>query len=127
MKITFRDGLLFTSLEVLFRGRKKTVENVVIDTGAARTVIAPDAVTDIGLRYGLGDRIVGAYGIGGQQYAYEKRVDGVRFGSFSVGSCNIDFGMIDPKGNINGLLGLDLLMEIGVVIDLKNLLFYEGI
>ena len=33
----------------------------------------------------------------------------------------MDFGVIDPKGNINGLLGLDLLMKIGAVIDLKRL------
>jgi hypothetical protein len=33
----------------------------------------------------------------------------------------IDFGVIDPKGYINGLLGLDLLMEMRAIIDLKNL------
>jgi len=33
----------------------------------------------------------------------------------------MDFGVIDPKGNINGLLGLDLLMKIGAIIDLKSL------
>lgn len=127
MRITFSEGLLFTSVKVFYQGKKTTVENVVIDTGAARTVISPDAVADIGIKYGLGDRIVGAYGIGGQQYAFEKRVEGVRFGSFSVGPRNLDFGLIDQEGKINGLLGLDLLMEVGVVIDLKNLVFYEGL
>ena len=33
----------------------------------------------------------------------------------------MDFGVIDPKGYINGLLGLDLLMKLGAVIDLKRL------
>jgi len=33
----------------------------------------------------------------------------------------MDFVVIDPKGCINGLLGLDLLMEMGAIIDLKNL------
>lgn len=109
MRIIYRDGLLFTTLEIRYGGRIKTVENVVIDTGAARTVISPDAVVDIDIKYGLGDRIVGAYGIGGRQYAFEKQVDSVKFGPFCTGSCNIDFGMIDPEGSINGLLGLDLL------------------
>lgn len=106
---------------------KKTVNNVVVDTGASRTVISPDVVAEIGIKYGPGDRIVGAYGIGGQQYAFEKQVDGIKFGPFRVGACNVDFGLIDPDGNINGLLGLDLLMQAGVVVDLKNLLFYGGL
>ena len=33
----------------------------------------------------------------------------------------IDFGVIDENGNINGLIGLDVLLELGVSIDLKNL------
>jgi hypothetical protein len=33
----------------------------------------------------------------------------------------MDFGVIDSKGNINGLLGLDLLMKLGAVINLKRL------
>ncbi|WP_339061241.1 hypothetical protein [Tepidibacillus marianensis] len=33
----------------------------------------------------------------------------------------MDFGVIDPKGYVNGLLGLDLLMRLGAVLDLKRL------
>ena len=33
----------------------------------------------------------------------------------------MDFGVIDPKSEINGLLGLDLLMSVGAVINLKDL------
>jgi len=33
----------------------------------------------------------------------------------------MDFGVIDPRGRINGLLGLDLLMKIGAIIDLKEM------
>lgn len=31
------------------------------------------------------------------------------------------FWVIDENGNINGLIGLDVLLELGVSIDLKNL------
>lgn len=54
----------------------KTINNVVIDTGAAASIISPDET---------------------------------------------DFGLIDTNGEINGLIGLDILMEVGAVIDLKNL------
>lgn len=33
----------------------------------------------------------------------------------------MDFGLIDTKGMINGLIGLDILIDMGAIIDLKNL------
>jgi hypothetical protein len=42
-------------------------------------------------------------------------------GEVSLEEVKMDFGVIDPKGYINGLLGLDLLMKLGAVIDLKKL------
>lgn len=32
-----------------------------------------------------------------------------------------DFGVIDPESEVNGLLGLDLLMSVGAIINLKDL------
>jgi len=42
MKIEFRDGLLFSSIRISFRGSTKVIENMVIDTGAAESIISPD-------------------------------------------------------------------------------------
>ena len=33
----------------------------------------------------------------------------------------MDFGVIDPSGEVNGLLGLDLMIRLGLVINLKDL------
>lgn len=38
MKIEYRDGLLFTEVTILFNGQKKTINNIVIDTGASHTL-----------------------------------------------------------------------------------------
>lgn len=55
MKIEFRNGLLFTSIGLTFRGSALVIENVVIDTGAAETLLSPEAVEEIGLVAELGD------------------------------------------------------------------------
>ncbi len=34
MQIEFKDGLLFASIQISFRGSAKVIENIVIDTGA---------------------------------------------------------------------------------------------
>ena len=47
MKMEYRNGLIFTEIKLNFRGKTKIIENVVIDTGAAETIISPDAVSDL--------------------------------------------------------------------------------
>ncbi|UOF90599.1 aspartyl protease family protein [Fodinisporobacter ferrooxydans] len=98
------------------------IENIVIDTGAAETILSPDAVEEIGIFAELDDYVHSFYGIGGSLHNfYSKQVDGVNLGSVNFANVRLDFGVIDPYGNINGLLGLDILMKLNAVIDLKNL------
>ncbi|KJR45476.1 hypothetical protein UF75_4152 [Desulfosporosinus sp. I2] len=65
MNMKFQDGLLFTSIQLSFRGNTKVIENIVIDTGAAETIISPDAVEDIGIFAELEDNVNSFYGVGG--------------------------------------------------------------
>jgi hypothetical protein len=46
MKIVYKKGLLFTSLEVNYKGKRKIVNDMIIDTGAEHTIISPDSVTN---------------------------------------------------------------------------------
>jgi len=50
MKIEYRGGLLFTSIEISYIGRSKVIDNVVIDTGASHTLLSQEIVDDIGIR-----------------------------------------------------------------------------
>lgn len=122
MNIEFRDGLLFTSVEISYKGHSKLVDNIVIDTGAAESIISPDIVDDIGIYAELGDRIISFYGVGGSLHnSFVKVIDNIKIDSYNIKNLEIDFGIIDTKGEINGLLGLDILMKAGANIDLKNL------
>jgi len=127
MAIDYHDGLLFTTLKLTYLGKTGLIENVVIDTGATHSILSPDSVRGLGLEYDDEDQIVASVGLGGKQYAFVKKVDKVEFGPFNVSSCTMDFCVIDLTGKVNGLLGLDLLSSVGAVIDLKNMLLYEGI
>lgn len=120
MIIEYRDGLLFTSIEILFRGQSKIIDNVVIDTGASQTLISQDAVDDIGIKASGGDEIVTSYGIGGKEHSFVKTINKVKVGDFTLDNCTLDFTSFQYE-DINGLLGLDLLLEAGSIIDLKKL------
>ena len=52
---------------------------------------------------------------------FTKNVVKVKLCEVSLEEVEMDFGVIDPQVYINGLLGLDLLMKLGAVIDLKRL------
>lgn len=113
INIGFRDGLLFTSMKISFRGNSMVIENVVIDTGAAETILSPDAVEEIGIFAELEDYVHSFYGVGGSLHNFfSKQVDRVNLGAVNLDNVKLDFGVIDPQGHINGLLGLDILYEI---------------
>lgn len=122
MKMEFRGGLLFTSVQISFRGNTKVVENIAVDTGAAESIISPDVLEDIGIFAELEDSVNSFYGVGGSLHNFfSKKIDEIELGLLSLNDIKMDFGVIDPKGEINGLLGLDLLMKVGAVINLKDL------
>ncbi|WP_244834708.1 retropepsin-like aspartic protease [Clostridium sp. BJN0001] len=122
MDIEFRNGLLFTSIEICYKGKSKVIDNIVLDTGAASSIISPDAVDDIGIYAELGDKIVSFYGVGGSMHnSFVKKIDNIKLESSIIKDLEIDFGIIDSRGEINGLLGLDILMKLGAIINLKEL------
>jgi len=53
-----------------FRGLSKVIDNVVIDTGAAETIISPDAVDDIGIIAEPDDSVNSYYGVGGSLHNF---------------------------------------------------------
>ena len=108
-----------------FNGKSKVIENMVVDTGAARTLISQDVVEDINLRVELNDKIVTYFGVGGKEHAFRKEVDKVQIDDFTVEKVEVDFNDFGYD-DINGLLGLDLLMKAEFTIDLRQLQMNRG-
>lgn len=100
----------------------KVIDNVVLDTGAVETIISPDAVEDIGIIAELDDMVGSFYGIGGSIHNYyTKKIDEVSIETVKLQQVKLNIGVIDVKGEINGLLGLDILFKTNAIIDLKQL------
>ena len=120
MNIEYRDGLVFTKLEITYKGRVKTIDNIVLDTGATKSLISQEVVNDIDIRVSKEDEIVMSYGIGGKEPAFIKQIDKIVVGDYVQKNVSLDFTRIDYE-DINGLLGLDLLMKGGLIIDLDQM------
>lgn len=122
MRIEYSKGLLLASLIVTYKGQSSVIERMAIDTGAAHTVVVSDAVDEMGIFFEFGDHINRSLGVGGTDYAFEKTVDSLEFGGFQMTDKPLDFGHID--WDINGLIGLDILIPGRFVIDFDEMELY---
>jgi hypothetical protein len=119
VKLEYRDGLLFTSLTLVHGGRAVTVNNVIVDTGAADTVIDIIAVEPLQLAADEDDVIVRMAGLGDFDYAVRKTVDTLTFAGYTLRKPSVDFGNLVAHPGIYGLLGMDILLQGQFVIDLQ--------
>lgn len=125
-KLEYRNGLLYTSIELQQGGRKTIVDNVIVDTGASETIILTDYLEELAVPLTDDDELVKSSGYGGMIFsAIRKKIDKISLGDISLGGLKLDFGVIDPFERVNGLIGLNFLKSAGVIIDLSNLTIYK--
>jgi len=97
----------------------EVIDNVVIDTGATSSIIELSAIEDLGIRFTKDDEIETFYGVNGI-FSYIKRTaDYVALGDKSANDYTFYVGSIDE--DIKGLIGLDLLVKLNAVINLKEM------
>jgi hypothetical protein len=124
--ITIIDDLPFVSVIIYANGRSMVLDNVLLDTGSATCAFPTDALEDIGVRLQPGDTIQEMVGIGGSEYVVEKRLTGIAIGDLVSGEIIVQLGKLGYIASVNGILGLDFLLQTGAVIDLKALDIRKG-
>lgn len=119
--IVIRDQLPFMSIGVTYRGSTITLDNVLLDTGSASTVLSTDAVVAIRLEPELSDTIREVFGVGGSEPVVEKTVDSITIDGKTIPNFVIELGGMNYGFRINGIVGLDLLRALHATIDLDTL------
>lgn len=121
MKIQLKYGLPFVTATLAFRGRELEITSVLLDTGSGGCVFATDIVLQIGLTYEADDYVRRIRGVGGAEFVFNKQVDRLAIGSMEVAAFDIEVGAMDYGFPINGIVGMDWLLQTGAVIDLAKL------
>lgn len=121
MKIRVQDGLPYVAIAVAHRGRRITLDNVLLDTGSAGTVLSVDQVLTIGLQYEADDFVHRIRGVGGAEFVFTKRADEVSLGELLVSDFEVEVGAMEYGFPIDGILGMDFLTKTGAVIDLAGM------
>jgi predicted aspartyl protease len=121
MKIQLKDGLTFVSTQLTYQGRRITLENVLLDTGSAGSIFPTDRVMSIGVEYEADDFVYRIRGVGGEEFVFAKRLDRVALGNLEVEDFEIEIGLMDYGFEIDGILGMDFLIEVGAILNLERL------
>ena len=109
------------------RGRDLILDSVLLDTGSGGCIFATDAVLGIGLTYEAEDYVHRIHGVGGAEFVFTKQVDRLTIGSMSLSSFAIEVGAMDYGFPINGIVGMDWLLQAGAILDMGQLsLSYPG-
>ena len=88
--LTNKSGLLYADISLSHNGKVILVPDVIIDTGACQSIILTEYLFDLGI------------------------------GTIEINDIDIDFGTIDPKDRINGLIGMDFLKKSKSIININR-------
>jgi hypothetical protein len=121
VKLKIREGLPFVDAVIAYEEKDLTVTNVLIDTGSAGSVFSADLLEQIDLVYEPEDRLQRVQGVGGAEFVFSKRVTSLSVEAMRVTNFEIEIGSLDYGFGINGILGMNWLIEVKGVIDLSRL------
>ena len=121
MQLIRRYNLPFTSVSIAYRGSTIEIPQVLVDTGSASTVISADLVDSIGIFPLPDDRIVTIRGVGGSEVVFRRRVDCLQVGEKELTNFELEVGGMDYGFEINGILGMDFLIEAKAIINLHTM------
>lgn len=121
VKLDLKYGLPFCRVMLAYKGKSLVLDNVLVDTGSGGSVFKMDKVDEIGITIEKDDIIETISGIGGSEFVYKKTVDKLVLGELDVADFTIEVGVMDYGFEIDGILGMDFLMEMGAIIDLAKM------
>ena len=121
MQLTLQDDLIIVPVTVVYRDQEIQIQNMVVDTGSATTMISTDVVAQVGIVPELDDVLHFIRGIGGTEVVFSRRVDRLQVGPQAVEQFEVEVGGLDDTFDINGILGMDFLLHVGAIIDLSAL------
>jgi len=121
MQLSLRDDLPFVTTTIAYQNQVIDVENVLVDTGSATTLLSADIVAGIHIVPRPEDEIHMIRGVGGIEAVYSRIVDYVQLGNCKLPELEIEIGGMDYGFEINGILGMDFLLQTGAMINLQEM------
>ncbi|HET7506592.1 MAG TPA: retropepsin-like aspartic protease [Kofleriaceae bacterium] len=121
MWLTCRHELAFITATLTYRGSTIEIPDVLIDTGAASTVIDADHAAVAGIYPEATDRLRRLRGVGGYEHVFVRTIDRFAVGDHGLDGFEIEIGELDYGFRFGGILGMDFLCAARATLDLGAL------
>jgi predicted aspartyl protease len=119
VQLALRDELAFVTATMTFRGVSIAIPDVLVDTGAASTVLNADIAAEANVFLEHNDRLRMLRGVGGREFVFVRRIARLAVGSHGLDDFEVEIGEMDYGFEIGGILGMDFLRAAGATIDLR--------
>lgn len=117
IKLRYQDRLLFCSICIKIDGQVLNLDNVLIDTGSATTLINADYITLDGT-----EQIRNAQGVGGYERILKKNISTIEINDVMINNIALSIGDMDYGIDIDLLIGLDVLKALNADINIKDMI-----
>jgi predicted aspartyl protease len=121
VQLISRHELIYVTATLTYRGATAELADVLIDTGAASTVINADLAADAGIFLAASDQLRRLRGVGGHEHVFMRQVDRFAVGEHGIDGFEVEIGEMDYGFDFGGIIGMDFLRAARAVIDLGNL------
>jgi len=121
VQLTLRHDLAFVTATLTYSGVSLEIADVLVDTGAASTIINADLAANAGVYVRPTDTLRRLRGVGGHEHVFTRRVDRFAIGDRGLDEFELEIGEMDYGFQIGGIIGMDFLRASGAVIDLGRL------
>lgn len=118
MELRLQHGLPFVSVTVEHGGATLELENVLLDTGSAGTVLKASTMARLGANRMPEDLTYTIRGVGGTEEVIIRTLDRTSIGDASVRRFLAEIATVENGFGIDAILGVDYLRAVGAVIDL---------
>ena len=122
MKIRLQKSRLPLISVILHHHEKQiTLDNVLLDTGSVSTLFSVDRVLALDIQLEPHDTIRQIRGVGGAEFVFTKTIDRLSLGHISVANFEIEVGSMDYGFQLDGILGVNFVLQVGAILDFSKL------
>jgi hypothetical protein len=121
MQLMLQDDLPFVQVTLTYRGKTVNVDQVLLDTGSASSVLAARVVAPIDILPEMTDTVYTVRGIGGTEAVFTRQIESITIEARTITDFEIEVGGMNYGFDIDGILGMDFLTRAGAIVNLRDL------
>lgn len=126
MNIRIQEGLPYVTVTLHYRRQQLRLNKVLLDTGSAGTIFAVDKLDAINLLPEPHDDIHQIRGVGGTEFVFTKEIEKLSLDTLHVSPFEIEVGAMDYGFDLDGIVGMDFLMQTRAIVDLAKLIIHTA-